>query len=112
MVSYLVLRLRLESGFGSTIQETLAWDGASWSESGGSSCQKGDRVRTEYGLCTGPAHLPALKVKDGHLQEPGTVPQGTYAEEPCPTRVHALSCSLVMVGRKGTNAQQPPARSL
>lgn len=39
MVSYLVLRLRFESGFGSTIQETLAWDGASWSESGGSSCQ-------------------------------------------------------------------------
>lgn len=46
--------------------------------------KQGDRVRTEYGLCTGPAHLPALKVKDGHLQEPGTVPQGTMQGNPDP----------------------------
>ena len=46
MVSYLVLRLRLESGLGSTTQETLAWDWASGSVSGGSSCQGGGgRVR-------------------------------------------------------------------
>lgn len=44
MVSYLVLRLRLESGFGSTIQETLAWDCTSWSVSGGSSCQTRGQV--------------------------------------------------------------------
>lgn len=35
----MVLRLRLESGLGSTTHETLAWDGVSWSTSGGSSCQ-------------------------------------------------------------------------
>lgn len=64
MVSYLVLRLRLESGLGSTTQETLAWDCASGSVSGGSSCQ-GRRVKSQGGLCLGrghrarcPFHLP------------------------------------------------------
>lgn len=65
-------------------------------------------LRLNAASAQGPAHLPALKVKDGHLQELGTVPRG-YTEEPCPARVHTLSCSLVMVGRKGTNAQKPPA---
>lgn len=49
-VAQLVLRLRFESGFGSTIQETLAWDGASWSESGGSSA---DFLMPTRGLGTG-----------------------------------------------------------
>lgn len=67
MVSYLVLRLRFESGFGSTIQETLAWGGASWSESGGSSCQT---RRERAGQDSEWALLPSVKqLRDRQLQE-------------------------------------------
>lgn len=50
-VAQLVLRLRLESGLGSTTQETLAWDWASGSISGGSSCA--DFLMPTRGLGTG-----------------------------------------------------------
>lgn len=49
-VAQLVLRLRLESGLGSTTQETLAWCWASWSISGGSNV---DFLEVARGLGTG-----------------------------------------------------------